>query len=53
MTQFSTHADDRSEAVGNYEQIRKGLRKTEYNKYLRQVVRKSDNEADRGEVVHD
>lgn len=53
MTQFSTHADDRSEAVGNFGQIRKALRHTEYNKYLRPVVRKSKNEHDRGEVVLD
>ena len=53
MTQFSTHADDRSEAIGNFEQIRKALRNTEYNKYLRPAIRKSKDEKDRGEVVLD
>lgn len=53
MTQFSTHADDRSEAIGNFDQIRKALRNTEYKDYLRPVVRKSTTAADRGEVVLD
>ena len=53
MTQFSTHADDRSEAIANFEQIRKALRHSEFNKYLRPVVRKSGSVANRGEVVLD
>eukprot|EP00977_Amphora_coffeiformis_P018992 scaffold6829_cov171-Amphora_coffeaeformis.AAC.22 len=53
MTQFATHDDDRSEAVGNFLQIRKALRHTEYDKYLRPVVRKNNKEEDRGEIVLD
>ena len=53
MTQYSTHADAREEAVANYDQIRRAFRNTEYNKYLRQAVRKSKEESDRGEVVLD
>jgi hypothetical protein len=53
MTQFSTHADDRSEAIANFEQIRRALRNTPYNKYLRPVVRKKGSVANRGEVVLD
>ena len=53
MTQYSTHADARDEAVANYDQIRRALRNTEFGKYLRQAVRKSNNEEDRGEIVLD